>query len=60
MKGVALAMKTATRFTSPKFPFDPPKMKDLMGSVAASANTLHGLYPPTSAADPKCAADRKI
>ena len=59
MKAVGQSMKEGAGLNSPAT-FDAAKAKTAMGSVAAAAKKLKGLYPPGSGADPKSAADPKI
>lgn len=60
MKHVGQTMKEATAFTSAATPYDAAKVKGLMDGLAADAKKLKGLYPASSAADPKTAADPKV
>ncbi len=60
MKQVGQTMKEASAFTSAQTPYDAAKVKALMDGLAPSAKKLKGLYPATSASDPKTAADPKI
>src|SRR3954468_12379430 len=60
MKQVGQTMKEATAFTSAATPYDAAKVKGLMDGLAANAKKLKGLYPASSADDPKTAADPKV
>jgi cytochrome c556 len=60
MKQVGQTMKESVAFTSPATPFDAPKVKGLMDTLAGDAKKLHGLYPAGSGADPKTAAAPKV
>jgi cytochrome c556 len=56
MKQIAQSMKEGAAFNAANAPFDGGKVKTIMGGVAKTAKTLHGLFPAQSASDPKTAA----
>lgn len=60
MKHVGQTMKAATAFTAAATPYDAAKVKGLMDGLTADSKTLKGLYPASSAGDPKSAADPKV
>lgn len=60
MKDTGFAMRDGVGFASGQTAWDAAKAKALMERIAANAKKLHGLYPASSATDPKTEADPKI